>query len=55
MTESELKEKAREARNAYNREWYAHNKEKCRERNRRYWQKKAMQTLAGASAKEQED
>lgn len=42
MTEKELNEQARAAKNAYAREWYAKNKEKCRERNRRYWQRKAL-------------
>ena len=42
MTEQELNEQAREAKNAYSRAWYAKNKEKCRERNRSYWQRKAL-------------
>ena len=54
MTEAELKEKAAEAKRAYQREWYEKNKDKCRERNRRYWRKKAMQAAANSSAAPQE-
>lgn len=42
MTEAELREKAAEAKRAYQREWYAKNRDKCRERNQRYWRKKAL-------------
>lgn len=38
---TELSDEAREARNAYMREWIKKNPEKVRERNRRYWEKKA--------------
>lgn len=38
-----MDEKAKEARNEYNREWYKKNKEKRKESTARYWQKKADQ------------
>lgn len=31
----------KEAKNKYHREWYAKNKEKVKEANKRYWEKKA--------------
>mgnify|MGYP003571275871 CR=1 FL=1 len=42
VTETERVEKARLARNAYQREWRRKNKEKVREINERYWQKRIM-------------
>ncbi len=42
MTEAELNERAAEAKRAYQRDWYAKNKDKCRERNKRYWKKKVL-------------
>lgn len=51
MTDLEIKEKAADAKRAYQREWYAKNRDKCRERNRRYWEKKALQA-AEAKSKE---
>lgn len=36
-----MEDSAREARNRYKREWYAKNKEKQREYERRYWKRKA--------------
>ena len=54
MTETELREKAAEAKRAYQREWYAKNKDKCRERNRRYWRKKALQAAENPPAAVQE-
>ena len=41
MTEKEIKEKARELKNAYQREWRAKNRDKVRQSNTRYWMKKA--------------
>lgn len=38
---NELSEAARQARNAAQRAWRAKNKDKVREANRRYWEKKA--------------
>lgn len=46
-----LEELAREAQRAYNRQWRAKNRDKVRENNRRYWQRRA---LALACAREQE-
>jgi len=37
-----MEDTAREARNKYKREWYAKNKDKQREYERRYWQRKAQ-------------
>lgn len=36
-----MTEQAKEARRAYARAWYAKNREKARERNARYWERKA--------------
>lgn len=38
---------AREARRAYYREWRKNNPDKVREKNRRYWEKKAAQIERG--------
>lgn len=38
-----LSDEAREARNAYRREWYAKNKDKAREQQERYWTRKAAE------------
>lgn len=38
-----ITQEAREARRAYKREWNRKNKDKLREYNERYWQKKAEQ------------
>lgn len=46
-----IEEQAREARNAYAREWRRKNPEKARAANVRYWAKKA----AKAAAREAED
>lgn len=45
MTEGEYGNKAREARNQYYRAWRAANKDKVREINRRYWEKRAQKDL----------
>ena len=50
MTEKELQEAARQACNEYCREWRKRNPEKVRERNRRYWEKKARQKLEQQAA-----
>lgn len=42
MTERELKEKAQEQKRAYQRDWYARNRDKAKDRNRRYWERKAL-------------
>ena len=41
-----LTDKAREARNAYQREWNRKNREKVREHQRRYWERKAAELEA---------
>ena len=38
---AEMTEAAREARNAYRRKWYSRNRDKQREYNKTYWEKKA--------------
>ena len=45
---AEMSEAAREARNAYQREWYRKNKDKAKDSQARYWEHKA------AKAKEQQ-
>lgn len=45
MTDTQA-EKAREARNAYRREWYRKNKDKAKAIQQRYWLKKARQADA---------
>lgn len=52
MPNIELSEAAKAARRAYHKEWRAKNKDKVKERNRRYWEKKALEM--GFAAKEQE-
>lgn len=37
-----LSEEARKARNAYQREWNKNNRDKVKEYNNRYWEKKAL-------------
>lgn len=39
---TELQEKARQARNKYMRQYRMRNKEKIREINRRYWERRAL-------------
>ena len=41
-----MTQEAREARNAYRREWYKRNPEKRREYESRYWTKKARESAA---------
>ena len=43
-----LSNEAKEARRAYQREWYRRNKEKAKQRQRRYWERKAA--AAGVDA-----
>lgn len=40
-----VEEKAKELCNQYHRKWRAKNKDKVRERNKRYWGKKAIQAM----------
>lgn len=41
-----MDEKAKEARRAYMREWRSRNKDKVREANRRYWERRAEKLAA---------
>lgn len=41
-----LSEEARVARNKYIREWREHNKDRVRETNRRYWERRAAKMAA---------
>lgn len=50
MAEATLEEKAKEERREYFRKWRAKNKDKIRESNRRYWERRA----AKKSSTEQE-
>lgn len=53
---SYISEKAREARNAYQRKWNREHPDKVREHQRRYWEKKAAELEAeehGAEEAEQ--
>lgn len=51
MDEAEIREKARQERNRYYREYRARNREKTREINRRYWERRVMR-LAGERSEE---
>lgn len=46
MDSIKMNDAAREARNQYNREWYAANKEKRAAINKRYWEKRAARLAA---------
>lgn len=46
----ELENQAREARNAYAREWREKNKDKVKQYNNNYWYKKAAQNGEAAAA-----
>ena len=46
----ELSEAAKEARRKYDREYYAKNPDKAREKNRRYWERKAKRLAAEKEA-----
>ncbi len=43
MDKKTLEQKAREAQRDYQRQWRKRNPDKVREKNRRYWEKKAQQ------------
>ena len=55
MTEQEYKNKAREERNKYYREWRAANKDKVRDINRRYWEKRASKKDPARKAENKAD
>lgn len=44
-TDEELKELAREKNREYKRKWRTENKDKIREYNQRYWEKKALEAI----------
>ena len=46
MSEKELAELARIERNRYHKEWRAKNPDKVRERNKKYWERRAAKALA---------
>lgn len=48
---AELSEAARDARNAYYSEWRARNRERIREKNRLYWERRA-ERMAAQEARE---
>lgn len=48
MTAITLKERAAEERREYFRQWRAKNKDKVRENNRRYWERRAEKKAAEA-------
>lgn len=48
----DLGKAAKEARNAYYRQYRAANKDKIREYNQRYWERKAQQMLEEATKRE---
>ena len=50
MNDAELREKAIEARKAYQREWRRKNPDKVRANNERYWLKKATAMLEARNA-----
>lgn len=45
LTDEQIKEKARQLRNKYNREHYKKNKEQRRQITKRYWERKAQNEL----------
>ncbi len=51
MTEAQIAEIARAERLEYFRKWRAANKDKVKEANRKYWQRKAEKRLQEESAK----
>ena len=45
MNEKEIAELARIERNQYHREWRAKNPDKVKERNRKYWERRALKAV----------
>ena len=52
MAELTLEERAKEERREYFRQWRAKNRDKVRESNRRYWEKRAAKKVAEEKAPE---
>jgi hypothetical protein len=50
MTEEELQRAAKDACNEYHRKWRRKNPDKVRARNRRYWERKALQAAENQTA-----
>lgn len=50
----DYKELARQARNEYNRRWYAEHKEQRKASRERYWERKAKKMLAEKEAEQDE-
>lgn len=51
MDDIRMNDAGREARNRYNREWYAANKEKRAAINKRYWEKRAARLATEKEAR----
>lgn len=52
---AEMSNAAREAQNAYKRAWYGKNKDKQKEYNKTYWEKKAREQAEAAEQETNED
>lgn len=52
---AEMSNAAREAQNAYKRAWYKNNRDKQREYNARYWERKAAQQQAQPERQEKNE
>lgn len=52
MDSTRMTNAGREARNRYNREWYAANKEKRAAINKRYWEKRATKLAVEKGARD---
>ena len=55
MQEMELSKQALDARREYQRQWRAANPDKVRERNRRYWERRAARMAAEAQDEQKKD
>ena len=55
MDSTRITDAGREARNRYNREWYAANKERRAAINKRYWEKRAAREQEARNAAENEN
>ncbi len=52
---NELSEQAKAAQRAYYKEWRAKNKDRVREKNRRYWEKRAAKVAEGGENETKND
>ncbi len=55
MQKNELSQQALEARRAYQKQWRAANKDKVRERNCRYWERRAARMAAEVNNEQKKD